>query len=82
MPQPGHFAEVTYRPPPVDPELDRTFLVRSEGFYIIHQKNSGPPDYARLAAIQSNPEGFLRFSMEKFWEASGYAPPSTSRLPN
>jgi hypothetical protein len=82
MPQPGHYAEVSYRVPTEAPDLDRTYLVRSEGYYIIHQKSSGPPDYARLAAIQSDPEGFLRFSMEKFWEASGYAPPGISRLPN
>jgi len=82
MPRPGHYAEITYKVPPENPDMDRTYMVRSEGYYIIHQKNSGPPDYMKLAAIQANPEGFLRFSMEKFWEASAYTPPGTSRYPN
>jgi len=82
MPQPGHYADVTYRVPPRDPAMERTYLVRSEGYYIIHQKNSGPPDYGRLANIQSDPDGFLRFSMERFWLANGYAPPESSHHPN
>ena len=82
MPQPGHYADVTYRVPPLDPDMERTYLVRSEGYYIIHQKNSGPPDEARVASIQADPDGFLRFSMERFWQANGYAPPQSSHHPN
>jgi hypothetical protein len=62
--------------------MERTYLVRSEGYYIIHQKNSGPPDEARVASIQADPDGFLRFSMERFWQANGYAPPQSSHHPN
>jgi len=82
MPELGHWADITYRVPPLDPGMERTYLVRSEGYYIIHPKKSSQPDFAKLAAIQASPEGFLRFSMERLWELSGYTPPDVSRAPN
>ncbi len=67
MPEPGGYALVKYAAPPVEPGLERSFLLRSKGYYTIHPKGeAGKPDVAKLLAIRANPALFLKFSLQEF----------------
>lgn len=65
MPEPGNYALVKYPAPPLQPGLERSFFLRSTGYYTIHPSETGSPDLAKLLAIQKNPDLFLKFSLQE-----------------
>ena len=66
MPEPGGYAFVKFTAPPEAPGLERSFLLKSRGYYTIHpQGEPGKPDLAKLLAIRENPALFLKFSLQE-----------------
>ncbi|MGA2532824.1 MAG: hypothetical protein ABSG19_07265 [Candidatus Aminicenantales bacterium] len=65
MPKPGNFALVKFPAPPLKSGMERSFLLRSRGYYTIHPGEDGPPDVLKLLAIQQNPDLFLKFSLQE-----------------
>ncbi len=66
MPDPGHFAAVTFAAPPPRPGMKRSFIVKSEGYYTIHPRSHAAPDLETLSAIRRDPGLFLKFSLREF----------------
>jgi hypothetical protein len=66
MPAPGNYAMLKYSAPPRNPELERSFFMKAEGFYNIHPREQGPPDLETILAIRQNPDNFLKFSLQEF----------------
>jgi hypothetical protein len=66
MPTPGNYALLRYPVPPRNPHLERSFFMKSEGYYNIHPREQGPPDLETLLAIRQNPDNFLKFSLQEF----------------
>ena len=65
MPEPGGCALVKYPAPPLRHGMERSFFLRSTGYYTIHPRATGSPDLAKLLAIQENPDLFLKFSLQE-----------------
>lgn len=65
MPEPGNSAVVKYTAPARKPGLERSFFLRSSGYYTIHPKANASPDFAKLLAIRQNPDMFLKFSLQE-----------------
>lgn len=64
MPEPGNFALVRFDAPPEVAGLERSFLLRSRGYYTIHPRSTQPvTDLPTLLAIQKNPDLFLKYSL-------------------
>jgi hypothetical protein len=66
MPAPGNYAVLKYPVPPRNPDLERSFFIKSEGYYNIHPREQGPPDFETILAIRQNPDNFLKFSLLEF----------------
>jgi hypothetical protein len=66
MPKPGNFAVLKFPAPPKKPDIERSFILESEGYYNIHPQKEGPPDLETLLALQRNPDNFLKFSLREF----------------
>lgn len=64
MPKPGNYAFVKYPAPPLKSGLERSFLLKSSGYYTIHPREDGPPNVLKLLAIQQNPDLFLKFALQ------------------
>ena len=58
--EPGDAAEMSFRVPALDTGMDRTFLLRSSGWYRIHVPSAGAPDVAMLDAVMHQPLGVSR----------------------
>jgi hypothetical protein len=66
MPKPGNCAVLKFPVPPRSPEAERSFILKSEGYYNVHSREEGIPDLQMLLAIQQNPDNFLKFSLREF----------------
>ncbi len=64
MPRTGDLAVVKYSAPVPRPGWERSFFVRSTGYYTLHPK-AGTADLAKFMAIWQNPDLFLKFSLEE-----------------
>jgi hypothetical protein len=64
MPKPGNYAFVKYPAPPLKSGLERSFLLKSSGYYTIHPMEDGRPDVLKLLAIRQNPDLFLKFALQ------------------
>jgi hypothetical protein len=64
MPKPGNYAFVKYPAPPLKSGLERSFLLKSSGYYTIHPREDGRPDVLKLLAIRQNPDLFLKFALQ------------------
>jgi hypothetical protein len=83
MPEPGNYAVVKYAAPPAKPGLERSFLVKTAGYYTLRPKE-GTPDLPRFFAIGQNPELFLKFSLQEIQKeiaAATYPKPTPAREP-
>jgi hypothetical protein len=69
MPTPGNFALLRYPVPPRNPELERSFFVKTKGYYQPYTRENGTPDLQTLLAIRQNPDNFLKFSLLEFLKA-------------
>jgi hypothetical protein len=69
MPKPGNFAVLKFSSPAKNPKAERSFILKSEGYYLIHSRNEGLPDYQTLLAIQQDPTYILKFSLQEFAKA-------------
>ena len=56
----GDAAEMSFRVPTLAAGMDRTFLLRSSGWYRIHVPSAGAPDVAMLDAVMRQPLGISR----------------------
>jgi hypothetical protein len=65
MPEPGNYALVKYPAPPLKSGIERSFFLRSTGYYTIHPSEGAAPDLPKLLAIQKNPDLFLKFSLQE-----------------
>jgi hypothetical protein len=65
MPEPGNYAFVKFPAPPLKSGMERSFLLRSSGYYTIHPRGDSRPDVLKLLAIQQNPDLFLKFSLQE-----------------
>jgi hypothetical protein len=84
MPEPGNFAIVKYAAPAAKPGLERSFFVRSTGFYTLHPKE-GLVDLSTLLAIKQNPELFLKFSLQEIQKqiaAASKPEPTAVKVPH
>ena len=59
----GDAAVLTYRVPPIQPGLSRTYLVRTTGWYRVDSPDAGTPDAQTLATLTSRPLGLARVSV-------------------
>ena len=66
MPKPGNYAVLKFPVPPRSPEAERSFILKSEGYYNVHSREEGTPDLQALLSIQQNPDNFLKFSLLEF----------------
>jgi hypothetical protein len=69
MPEPGNFAVLKFSSLAKNPEAERSFILKSEGYYLIHSRKEGMPDYQTLLAIQQDPTYILKFSLQEFAKA-------------
>jgi len=76
MPKTGDRARIEYAVPPEKTQMERSFILRSEGYYTIHPPSSGPPDMARWMEFRKDPYGFSRNALTRFWQRCGYRPES------
>lgn len=61
--EPGDAAEVSFRAPALGAGMERSFLLRSSGWYRIHVPSAGAPDVAMLDAVMHQPLGVSRTSV-------------------
>ena len=66
MPKPGNYAVLKFPVPPRRPGAERSFILKSEGYYNVHSREEGTPDLQTLLALQQNPDNFLKFSLREF----------------
>jgi hypothetical protein len=67
--EPGDYAELKFRVPPVPDGLARSYVLRSHGWYRIHSPGVGEPDPHTLAWIENEPLSIARFSVARMNEA-------------
>jgi len=67
--EPGDFAELVFRVPPAPDGAARSYLVRTTGWYRIHAPETGEPEVATLAWLESQPGSIARFSVTLMNEA-------------
>ncbi|MFQ5889362.1 MAG: hypothetical protein ACE5JR_04840 [Gemmatimonadota bacterium] len=61
----GDFADLTFRVPPVQQGLGRSYVLRSTGWYRIHTPGVGEPDLWALERIESEPGAVARLSVAR-----------------
>lgn len=61
----GDAAEVVYRVPPRAPGAERSYVLRSSGWYRIHASRPGAPDAETLARIESEPGSIARLAVAR-----------------
>jgi hypothetical protein len=76
MPNTGDRVRVEFAVPPESPGLERSYIVRSEGYYTIHPPAKGIPNLAKLLEFRRDPHGFSRNTLKQFWKRCGYRPES------
>jgi hypothetical protein len=67
--EPGDYAELKFRVPPVPDGLARSYVLRSHGWYRIHSPGVGEPDAHTLARIENEPLSIARLSVARMNEA-------------
>lgn len=67
--EPGDWAELEFDVAPVPAGLERTYLLRSTGWYRIHSPGVGEPQHAVLARIASEPLAVSRIATARLNEA-------------
>lgn len=65
----GDAAEVVFRVPPAESEVERSYLLRSTGWYRIHARGRGEPDRETLARIENEPDAIARLAVARMNEA-------------
>jgi hypothetical protein len=76
MPRIGDRVSVDYLVPPKSLGLDRSYVLRSEGYYTIHPPVGVLPDQAKLLEFRNDPYRFSRNALKQFWMQCGYRPES------
>ena len=67
--EPGDYAELEFRVPPVPDGLARSYVLSSSGWYRIHSPGIGEPDAHTLARIENEPLAIARLSVARMNEA-------------
>lgn len=67
--EPGDYAELEFRVPPVPDGLARSYVLRSSGWYRIHSPGIGEPDAHTLARIENEPLAIARLSVARLNDA-------------
>jgi hypothetical protein len=72
MPRNGDTADVVFKAPPRAAGLDRTVILKTNGYYDIHMGTLGDPQPAVLARIAAEPGYFVRYAMGEYqtWQAA------------
>ena len=65
----GESALVSFQVPPVPSGAERSYLLRSRGWYRIDSPESGPPDLALLNRVLAGPDGLSRVATARLQEA-------------
>jgi hypothetical protein len=60
--EPGESADIVLTVPPVESGMARSYLLRTRGWYRIHDTGKGEPDAAVLAAVFDRPTGVARMA--------------------
>jgi hypothetical protein len=58
--EPGEHAELALTVPPLEDGMERSYLLRTHGWYRIHSDETSEPDQELLAAVFSTPLGVSR----------------------
>ena len=67
--EPGEGAELVLTVPPVEEGMERSYLLRTHGWYRIHSIETAEPDHDLLAAVFSRPSGVSRTAAARLNEA-------------
>ena len=67
--EPGEDAELVLTVPPVEDGMERSYLLRTHGWYRIHSTESAEPDHDLLAAVFSRPSGVSRTAAARLNDA-------------
>lgn len=63
MPTPRDSAVLLFRAPPPRREHDRSFVLKSTGYYEIHVPAQGDPQWAVLSSLARDPDAFGRYNL-------------------
>ena len=71
-------AWLEFSAPPLKSGMERSFIVKSGGYYTIHMPADTPPQMERLRTLLKEPGAFTRFALESLYRETGEA---TKNLP-
>jgi hypothetical protein len=72
MPEIGDYAMLEFEEPPEAQGMARSVILKTKGYYEIHQSDGASPDIALLMDLLSKPYALNRYSLVSFQEAFGY----------
>lgn len=88
MPSTGDSADLVFQAPPRSPGLERSVLLKTNGYYDIHMGTLGDPMIDTLARVRTEPGFAIRFALQEFakWRSEhataralhGYGSPMTT----
>jgi len=60
----GDYAELQVKAPPLPEGMERTYLLKTTGWYRIHAPDAGEPQSALLSRVENEPDGMSRVAVE------------------